>query len=166
MEVIMKKLLTLTFTILALLLSSTALQAQNYKKYKHKKRNKNIYSQNNGTYYNTEYRNNGYRKGHYNRRGVYVFYKTKYKWYSGRKYKLTYKIKVFPNGRKKKKLIKVQKVRNHNYYTNYGYGVKTYYRSHTIYQGWKRYRVTYKIKRFPNGRIKRKLVKKVRLRYW
>ncbi len=159
----MKKLFTLTFTILTLLLSNVAIQAQHYKK--HKKRN-NAYGQYNQTHYNKT----GYRNGHYNRKGVYVFYKTKYKWRYGQKYKNTYKIKIYPGGHRKVKLVKTQRVNNHYYnngYNNgYGYGVKTYYRSHIVYRGWKRYKVTYKIKRYPNGRIKRKLIRKKRLYYW
>lgn len=145
----MKKLITLTFTIAALIFGSISVQAKPVKKlrkFKAKKHLKHVSNNN----------------GHYNRRGVFVYHKTKTKWYFGRKYKLTYKIKVFPNGRKNVKLINIKRVRKNHYGR---YGVKTYYRSYTIYQGWKPYRVTYKIKRFPNGYTKKKLVKKVRLRY-
>jgi len=165
----MKKLITLTFTIMAFLLSSVAIQAQHYKK--HKKHN-NTY----GRYQHTNYYKTGYRNGQYNRRGVYVFYKTKYNWRYGQKYKKTYKITIYPNGSRKVKLVNVQRVNKHFYNTGYnngygygygyGYGVKTYYKSHIVYSGWKRYKVTYKIKHYQNGRIKRKLISKKRLYYW
>ncbi len=145
----MKKLITLTMTIVALFLSAVSAQAHHVKKPKKIKTKKFLK--------HVSYKN----KGHFNRRGVYVYHTTKKKWINGKKYKMTYKVKVFPSGRKKVKLINVQRVRNH-----YGYHrVKTYYRTYTIFQNWRPYRVTYKIKRFPNGKIKKKMISKVRLRY-
>lgn len=148
----MKKLVTLTFIITALLLGAIAVQAQPYKKYKKAKAVKyNKYKNNNY--------NNGYYNGNYNRRGVYVFYRTKYKWHYGRKYKNTYKVKIFPNGRKKVKLVNSVLIRR--------YRTQTYYQTRNIRQGWRLYRVTYKITKYPSGYVSKRIVNKKRLnRFW
>lgn len=140
----MKKLITFTFIITALILGTTAIHAQPFKK-KHKTK----------FVKNTGYITNGYNKS-YNRRGVYTYYKTKYKWHHWKKYKNTYKITVFPSGRKRVKLISSVRAGNH-------YGVKSFYRTRIIYNGWKMYRVTYKIKHYPSGFVSKKIVKKRRI---
>ena len=139
----MKKLLTLTFVIAALIIGAVSVQAQSYKYKKIKAVKHNKYK-----------KNNNY--GNYNRRGVYTYHKTKYVWHYGRKYKKTYKVKVFPNGRKKVKLINVQRVSRYH-------GARTYYTSKIVRYGWKTYRLTYKVKQYRNGRVKKKLVKKTRI---
>ncbi|NNE99900.1 MAG: hypothetical protein HKN25_12840 [Pyrinomonadaceae bacterium] len=156
----MKKLLTLTFVISALLLGAMSVSAQSYK-YKKTKAVKGVKYNNNG-YYNRNNRHYNRNNGYYNRRVAYTFYKTKIKWKYGRKYKHTYKVTVLRNGRKIVKLVNVKPVRRH-------YRVHTYYTSKIVHRGWKTYRLTYKVKHFRNGRIKKKLVKKQRIYrkyYW
>lgn len=144
----MKKLITLTFVITALLLGAFAIQGQPYKK-----KNKAKVVKNN------RYINNGYNNGNYNRRGVYVYHQTKNVWKHGQLYKNTYKIKVFPNGRKNVKLINSVKVRRNN-------RVQTFYRTQNVRQGFRMYRVTYKFTKYPSGYVNKKLVKKQRLYRW
>ncbi len=155
----MKKLITLAFVITALLLGAIAIQAQPHHK-KHKRQTK-VFTDNNYGYdtnyrrYNTNYRL-GYYNGYYNRKGVYVFYKQKRVWKYGQMFKNTYKIKLFPNGRKKVKLVSSVPVQRR-------YGKRVFYRTRIVQRGWKTYRVTYKIIRFQNGRVKKKVVNKVRI---
>lgn len=154
----MKKLITLAFVITALLLGAIAIQAQPYSKGKYKKKNNKASKHSNygNGYGNANYYPTGYRNGHYNYRGVYIYYKTKKVWKYGRTFRNTYKIKVFRNGRKKVKLIKSVPIHRH-------YGKKVYYRTSIVKRGWKKYKVTYKITRYRNGRIKKQVVKKVRI---
>lgn len=139
----MKKLITLTFVITALLLGAIAIQAQpKYKKARIKTTPPKI---------NVSHKN--YKP---NYRGVYTYYDTKYVWKHGRQYKNTYKINVLRNGRKKVKLIQSVPVRRH-------YGVKTFYKTEIVGKGRNKHRVTYKITRFSNGKVRKQVVKKVRI---
>jgi hypothetical protein len=157
----MKKILTLTFVITALFLSAIAVQAQPYNKYKKVKAvkyNKHKNNNYNKGFYN-KHKNNNYNKGFYNNRGVYVYHTTQYKWIYGRKYKNIYKVKVFPNGRKNVQLVNSVLVPR--------YRTQTYYQTKTIRQGWRLYRVTYKVTRYPSGYVSKRIVKKQRLnRFW
>jgi len=140
MEVNMKKLLTLTFVITALIIGAVSVQAQPYKYKKIKAVKHNNYKKNNNHY------------GKYNRRVIHTYYKTQYVSQFGKMFKKTYKINVLHNGRKIVNLVSVKRVKPH-----------VFYRTKIVRQGWKTYRVTYKIKRFPNGKVKKKIVKKVRI---
>ena len=144
----MKKLITITMTITALLLGTSAIQAKPVKVKKGKKvKAAKVFKKPKTV------------KPFNARRIVGTFYTTQKVWKYGQKYKNTYKVTVFRHGGTKKMLVSSVPVRNQ--YRR----VQTYYQTYTIFQGWKPYRVTYKIKRFPNGRVKKKLVKKVRLRF-
>lgn len=160
----MKKLITLAFLITALLLGAITIQAHTGSKKHNKKHRKGIAHGNQNNYGNTNYGNRnyypiGYRNGHYNRNGVYVFYKQKRVWKYGQKFKNTYKVKVFPSGRKKVKLVK--SVPAYRHYGNYGKRVS--YKTKIVRYGWKKYRVKYKIIKFRNGRVKKKIVSKKRI---
>lgn len=141
----MKKLLTLTFVIAALMVGAITAQAQSYKYKKIKAVKHNKYK-----------KYNNY--GKYNRRVVYSYYKTKYAMKYGKMFKKTYKINVLRNGRKIVNLVNVKRVKP-----------RVHFRTKTVQRGWKTYRITYKIKRYPNGKVKKKIVKKKRIYnryYW
>ena len=143
-EAVMKKLITYTFAITALLIGSLAIQAQPLKKQKVKFAKSKKYS-------NTVYNN-----GSYSKRGVYTYYQTKYKWHYGKKYINTYKIKVYPNGRKNVKLVKSVQAKKH-------FGGNTHYTTQIVRQGWKLYRVTYKVTKYRGGLVSKTIVKKQRI---
>ncbi len=144
----MKKLITLTFVITALLLGAIAISAQPYRKGKYKKAKSTQNTRNS----DVGHHNNGHR----NYRGVYTYHKTKFVWKRGHEYKNTYKIKVFRNGRKKVKLLSSVPVHRRHI-------VNVYKEVQVIRQGRKKYRVTYKVTEFSNGRIKKQVIKKVRI---
>lgn len=146
METNMKKLLTLTFVIAALIIGAIGVQAQPYRYKKIKAVKHNKYKKKNNNF------------GNYNRRFVHTYYSTKYVMRFGKMFKKTYKIKVLRNGREIVNLVRVNRVKP-----------RVFYRTKIVRKGWKTYRVTYKIKRFPNGRVKKKIVNKVRIHkryYW
>ncbi len=145
----MKKLIILTLTITALFFGAVAI-ANAQPRYKNHKKQKQVLNQ------NADYYPIGYYNGYYNRRGVYIYYINRRVWKRGRLYKNTYKVREFPNGRRKFRLVKSVQLHRH-------YGKRVYYRTVIEKRGWRTYRVTYKITRFPNGRIKKKVVKKERL---
>ena len=143
----MKKLLTLTTTVLLLLAGTAMVEAKpQYRKkgakpWISKKKGKGLYN------------------GHYNRRGVYIYHTTRLVRKRRGLYENTYKHKIFPSGRKKTKLISSIFIRP------YWHRPRVFYRNKVVYRGWKKYLVTYKIKKFQNGRVKRKIVKVKRIYY-
>ena len=94
---------------------------------------------------------------HYKKRIVYTYYKTKTVWYRGQKYRETYKVYVYRNGRKYKKLVNVRKVRNKRF--------RVFYKTKTFWRYGKKYKAIYKVKKFRNGRKKVKLIRIVRVPY-
>ena len=147
----MKKLITLSVTIFALMMTTVAIHAQPYKK-KKKFGIKPYVGMNSPGYYN----------GRYNRRGVYIYHSVRFvrKWRG--LYRNTYKNKIFPNGRTKSKLISSVLIKPYRFYNGRG---RLFYRTKIEYFGGKKYRVTYKIKRLRNGRVKKKIVHMQRI-YW
>ncbi|NNE66193.1 MAG: hypothetical protein HKN33_06470 [Pyrinomonadaceae bacterium] len=140
----MKKLITIITAIFALSVGAMSIHAapakykpkvnkKTYKKFKKKKkrfRNVNLYN------------------GHYNRRGVYIYYTTRIVQTWRGKYKNTYKHKIFPNGRHKVKLVKSKKI-------NHVYPVRVRFKTKTVYRNGVKYRVRFKIVKYSNGRVKR-----------
>jgi len=148
----MKKLITIIVAIIALSIVAIATDAAPAKP-KVKRNKKPVYKK---SYKNSHKYNNGLYRGHYNRRGVYIYTTTRIvsKWNG--KYKNTYKHRIFPNGRHKVKLIKSVRIRH-------AYPVRIKFKSKIVYFGWRKYRLVYKITKFSNGRIKRVVHKKRRV---
>lgn len=96
---------------------------------------------------------------HYNRRVVHTYYQTRTVWYHGRKYRKTYKVYVYRNGRTYKELVNVVKVKKKKRF-------KVYYKTKTVWKYGRKYRATYKIKKYRNGKKVVKLIKLVPIRHY
>lgn len=81
----------------------------------------------------------------------------------GKQYIETYQIQVFRNGRTTSKLISRVEVKNRRGNDNRNNNVvKTSYQTKTIWENGRKYRVTYEITKYRNGRTTSQIVKKVR----
>jgi hypothetical protein len=80
----------------------------------------------------------------------------------GVKYLDTYQVTVFRSGITKSKLISHVKVNSRK--NNKHKAVKITYKTSIVWQGGKKYRVTYKITKLPNGRTTSQIVSKIRVR--
>lgn len=153
----MKKLYSAAIILTALLAGAASVEAQpRYKKHKKQRQGTVGYDpypdRGPGVHRDTRRAPEGY----YNRRGVYIYHYTRNVWRRGRMFRNTYKVRIFPNGRRKVRLVRSVPLHRH-------YGRRVFYRTVIERRGWRRYRVTYRIVRFPNGRVKRRVVRRVRI---
>ena len=100
-------------------------------------------------------------------RGVQTFTQTKTVWQNGRQYRETYQVRVLPNGRRTTKLISRVQINNGRYNRRNNNSnqriVRTYYKTDTIRQNGRRYRVTYKVTQYRNGRTSSQVVSRKRI---
>lgn len=97
-----------------------------------------------------------------NRQVVRTYNQTKTVTVRGKQYIETYQVQVFRNGRTTSKLISRVEVKNRRGNNRNDRAVKTSYQTKTIWENGRKYKVTYKITKFGNGRTTSQIVKKVR----
>ena len=102
-----------------------------------------------------------------NQRGVRTYNQTKTVWINGRQYRETYQVKVRPNGKTTSKLISRVQINNGRYNgRNNSYNqrvARTYYKTDVIRENGRRYRITYKVTQYQNGRTSSQIVKRQRI---
>lgn len=143
----MKKFLSIAFVMAFSFLVVSTADAQTY-------RNGQNRGENDRQYQNRE------------RRGVHTYTETKIVRIRGQQYRETYEIKQFPNGRTTSKLIRRVQINNrsNNRSNDRRASHNTYYETKIIRENGRRYRVTYKITEFRNGRTYTEIVSKVQVR--
>ncbi len=136
----MKKLLSIAFVMVSMMFITSSADAQNRNNQRNNQRN----DQN-------------------NRQSVRTYTETKTVYVRGKQYLETYQIQVFRNGRTTSKLISRVEVKNRRGNDNRNNNVvKTSYQTKTIWENGRKYRVTYEITKYRNGRTTSQIVKKVR----
>lgn len=139
----MKKLLSVAFIMVAMLFVTSSADAQNRG-------------------------NRGNGNGRYaqnNNRVVRTYTQTKVVRIRGQRYRETYRVTVFRNGRTTSKLINRVQVNNRrgNNRNNRGF-TNTYNQTKVIWENGRRYRATYQVTQHRNGRQTVRLIQKVRIR--
>lgn len=143
----MKKLLSLAFMMAFTFLVASTADAQTYRNGQNRVEN------------NKQYQNR-------NNRGVQTHTETKIVRIRGQQYRETYEIKQFPNGRTTSKLISRVQINNriNNRPNDRRATTNTFYETKIVRENGRRFRVTYKITQFRNGRTSTEIVSKVRVK--
>ncbi len=147
----MKKLLSIAFIMVSTMFVVSSANAQTWKN----QRNTRANQQNNQRYEQN------------NRQFIRTYTETKTVYVRGKQYLETYQVQVFRNGRTNSKLISRVEVKNrrgnnrdHNKYDD----GKVSYKTSTIWQNGRKYKVTYKITKFRNGRTTSQIVSRSHVR--
>ena len=142
----MKKLLSITFVMAAMMFVTSSADAQTWRNGPNKRAGQQKQKQNQGNVV------------------VRTHTETKMVRLNGKFFRETYEIKTYRNGRTVSKLISRVEVRNRRGNRPSGQqAVKTYYVTDTIREGGRNYRVTFKITEHRNGEIDTDIVSKVRV---
>lgn len=143
----MKKLLSIAFVMVSMMFVASTADAQN----RNNQRNPRAEQTNNQRY---EQNNRGFVRTYTETKTVYV---------RGKQYLETYQVQVFRNGRTTSKLISRVEVKNRHRNNRYD-DAKVSYKTSTIWENGRKYKVTYEIKKFRNGRSTSQIVSKVPVR--
>jgi hypothetical protein len=143
----MKKLLSIAFVLVSIMFVASSADAQN----RNNQRNPRVDQPTNQTYNQN------------NRQVVRTYTETKTVYVRGKQYLETYQVQVFRNGRTTSKLISRVEVKNRRGNNKYDNG-KVSYKTATIWENGRKYKVKYKITKYRNGRTTSQVVSKIPVR--
>lgn len=165
----MKKILSITFVMMAMTLAVVTANAQGWKNDSDRKiENKDLPNRKVGDK-DDDYRDDRDDRDRFPNKGkgiVKTYTETKITQVGKKLYREIYEIKVFKNGKTTSKLIsrvevKKRQGRKGNQFPQQS--INTYFHTATIWENGREYRVTYKITEYRNGNVDSEIIKRVRI---